>query len=323
MKAMILTAGLGTRLRPLTLERAKPAVPLLGKPLIIRLIEKLTEAGIGPFRLNLHHLPSTIESVFDIPLSNNLQVSFSYEQEILGTAGGLKSNESFFDDETFVMVNGDIVMEFPLKEALAFHHGRGAIATLLLVPQSAPYAYYPVQIDEDHRLWNFKNTGACGTPREGAYVFTGVHIIEPEIFDFIPSGRFCEINDEVYPAALRSGKDICGFPVEGYWNDLGNPRRYLEAQKDLLNMGNVSSRVHIGSEAVVQDGAEVGPYVSLENGCVVESGSTVQDSVVWENSRVTSGAVVLNSILGSGVTIHDDCRNKIVTSQGEAIIEAS
>ena len=115
MKAMILTAGLGTRLRPLTLERAKPAIPLLEKPLVVRLITKLLRDDVTAFRLNLHHLPDTIETIFRCPQWADLAVSFSYESQILGTAGGLKANESYFHSGAFLMVNGDIVMDFPLE----------------------------------------------------------------------------------------------------------------------------------------------------------------------------------------------------------------
>ncbi|MFC1836077.1 NDP-sugar synthase [Thermodesulfobacteriota bacterium] len=199
MKAMILTAGLGTRLRPLTLERAKPAIPLLGRPLVTSLMEGLAQFGVDRFRLNLHHLPRTIESIFEHPNQRRLRVSFSHEPEILGTAGGLKANESFLAGGSFVLANGDIVMDFPLNEALRFHKERGALATMLLYPQSRPYRYYPMRIHSDGRLCNFKSRNADGEPTDQAYVFTGVHILEPEIFDYIPAGCFYEINDRAYP----------------------------------------------------------------------------------------------------------------------------
>ena len=167
MKAMILAAGLGTRLRPLTLERAKPAIPLLGKPLVIRLIEKLAQHGATDFRLNLHHLPRTIEDLFRIGPWDSLPVSFSYEARILGTAGGLKANEAFFDQGTFLMVNGDIVMEFPLEEAVAFHQQREALATLVLYPQQAPYRHSPIRIDEEGRSPQFQRDMAGREPSRG------------------------------------------------------------------------------------------------------------------------------------------------------------
>ena len=321
MKAMILAAGYGTRLRPLTLERAKPAIPLLGTPLVVRLIHKLLKVGASQFRLNLHHLPDTIESIFRNEPYDNLPISFSYEDEILGTAGGLKNNESFFDDDVFLMVNGDIAMDFDLERALAFHREQEAFATMILFPQTSPYRYYPVRIDEQRRLCNFKETGSGGTPTDEVYVFTGAHILDPEIFDFIPSGRFYEINSEVYPAAIKAGKTIYGFPVDGYWNDLGDPQRYLEAQRDIFNKELINPPISISDNVHIEQGTQIGPYVSIEPGCVIESESTIQDTIMWDNSTIMGGSSVLNCIVGAHMTVKGDQQNMIITKNGEARIE--
>jgi NDP-sugar pyrophosphorylase family protein len=317
MKAMILAAGLGTRLRPLTLERAKPAIPLLGKPILIRLIERLMECGATDFRINLHHLPDTVEGLFEKPNREDLPVSFSHEHQILGTAGGLKANESFFDQGTFLMVNGDIVLDFPLAEAIAFHREREALATLVLLPQTAPFTYVPVRIDQEGSLWNFKGEGAHGNPGPESYLFTGVHILEPEIFDFIPSGVFHEINDQVYPEAMRSGKRVCGFPVRGYWNDVGDPVRYLEAQRAMLEKSGVTGFSYISPEAKASSEATVGPFVSVEAGCVLEEGSHASNSVLWESVRLKRGSSVRNCIMGSDMTVEGEKVNRIVTRNGE------
>jgi NDP-sugar pyrophosphorylase family protein len=317
MKAMILAAGLGTRLRPLTLERAKPSIPLLGKPILIRLIERLMEHDATDFRINLHHLPHTIEQIFETPALQGLSVSFSHEPRILGTAGGLKANESFFDQGTFLMVNGDIVLDFPLAEAVAFHKERDALATLVLLPQTPPYTYVPVRIDREGSLWDFKGTGKRGNPTPSAYLFTGVHILEPEIFDFIPHGEFHEINDQVYPEAMRSGKKICGFPVQGYWNDLGDPVRYLEAQQAMMTRGGDTGLAYISPEAKVSSNATVGPFVSVEADCTLEEGSQASNAVLWENVRLRRGSSVRNCIIGSDMVLEGERANRIVTRNGE------
>jgi len=321
MKAMILAAGLGVRLRPLTLERAKPAIPLLGKPLVARLIESLMRSGIGEFRLNLHHLPHTIESIFDRGPWRDLPVSFSHEPQILGTAGGLKNNESFFADQTFVMANGDIVMDFSLDEAIAFHRKRRAVATLALVRQQPPLTHYPIRIDREGRLWNFKGVAPVGEPTDDIYAFTGIHILEPTIFEIIPPGRFWEINDQVYPELLKGGTAIYGLPVRGYWNDLGDPKRYLQAQRDLFSQSSVHPFVQAAPGAQIDPQASVGPYVSLGAGCVLEPDSSIKDAILWEDSRVPSGASVRNAILGEGVVVRGSCHNRVVTRHGEMTIE--
>ena len=317
MKAMILAAGLGTRLRPLTLERAKPAIPLLGKPILIRLIERLMEQDATDFRINLHHLPHTVERIFETPAWEDLSVSFSHEPRILGTSGGLKANESFFDQGTFIMVNGDIVLDFPLAEAIAFHKERDALATLVLLPQTAPYTYAPVRIDEEGLLWDFKGTGKRGNPTLTAYLFSGVHILEPEIFDFIPLGEFHEINDQVYPEAIRNGKRICGYPVQGYWNDLGDPGRYLEAQQAMIKLVGYTGLAYISPEANVSGNATVGPFVSVEAGCLLEEGSQTSNAVLWENVRLRKGSSVRNCIIGSDMVVEGEQANRIVTGNGE------
>jgi NDP-sugar pyrophosphorylase family protein len=322
MKAMILAAGLGTRLRPLTLERAKPAIPLLGKPLLVRLIEHLVNQGVTDFRVNLHHLPETLESIFASPPHGSLPVSFSHEDKILGTAGGLKANDSFFDDGTFVMANADIVTDFPLAPALAFHRERGALATLLLYPQTAPYRYVPVRIDQEGNLHHFKKGPAApGSLQPTVYVFTGIHILEPEIFEFIPRHGFFEINDQVYPAALRAGKRVLGFPAQGYWNDVGDPARYLSAQREMFLRCCKDPFLCIAQDATVAPGAALGPYVSAAAGCIIEAEASAQDAILWEGAHVTRAAVLRNCIVGSGVSITDTCINRLITRNGEVSIE--
>jgi NDP-sugar pyrophosphorylase family protein len=321
MKAMILAAGLGTRLRPLTYERAKPAIPLLGEPLLIRLMRWLTVQGVEGFRVNLHHLPHTIESLFSAAPWDALPVSFSHEPEILGTAGGLKANEPFFDSGTLVMANGDIVADFTLTEALRFHKERGALATLLLIRQDPPYRYVPVRIDREGRLRDFK--GACpgGDLRPDAYVFTGVHILEPEIFRFIPPKQFYEINDQVYPEALRQGLGVYGFPVDGYWNDLGQPRRYLEAQRALMQRGEGNGGKSIAATAVITPTSRVGDFVSIGPDCRIDAEGAIEDSILWDRVQVKGNASLAHCILGSDVTVTGTCANRMITRHGEVPLE--
>ncbi|MFH0823411.1 MAG: NDP-sugar synthase [Pseudomonadota bacterium] len=321
MKAMILAAGLGTRLRPLTLERAKPAVPLLGEPLVRRLMRKLQTLGVSDFRLNLHHLPDTIETLFEDASQNNFQVSFSFEEEILGTAGGLKANEAFFGNETFIMANGDIVLDLPLEQALIYHRKTGALATLVLHPQDPPFRHTPVRLDEDGLVVNFKDAVLGARALPDAYVFTGVHIIEPEIFHYIPPKKFHEINAQVYPAALRDGRRVCGFPVlHGYWNDLGTPFRYIEAQRDLFVLSRDKHPQLLSTAASVDSQAVIGPFVTVDSGCRLEAGSHSENAILWEGVTVARNARLSNCIIGKNVRVTGSCSDKVVTRYGEVPI---
>ncbi len=318
MKAMILTAGLGTRLRPLTLERAKPAIPLLGKPLVVRVMEALRRAGVTAFRLNLHHLPHTIEHIFDSPPYDGLPVSFSYEPHILGTAGGLKANESFFDSDVFLMANGDIVADFPLHEALSFHTSMKPAATMILYPQAAPYRHTPMRIDRDFRIRDFKGRRQGGDLRPETYVFTGIHLLDPRIFSFIPGGVFHEINDQVYPLLMDKGHEILGFPVTGYWNDLGDPARYLEATRDLLWLSGRDR--YESEEAKIRIGADACGGSVIEVGCMLEEGARVEHSILWERVTVKQGVKVNHCIVAADAVVTQDCCGRIITRHAEAAI---
>lgn len=314
---MILAAGLGTRLRPLTLERAKPSIPLLAKPLLLRLLEKLAGEEVSEFRINLHHLPESIKKIFESHDDCPYSVSFSFEPEILGTAGGLKNNEDFFERETFIMANGDIIADFRLSEAVRFHKERKAIATLVLYPQELPYRYSPIRVDKNFRLRQFKELRLPGDePVPQAYVFTGIHILEPEILDFIPNGIFCEINETVYPSVIEEGIPIYGFPVTGYWNDLGEPDRYLEAQRHLFLTRNIPPHVCIAPDVLLPSHCRMGPFVSVERGCVIESECDVENAIILEQAHIKKGAGIRNCIVGAGVTVEGIHCNKIISRHG-------
>ncbi len=322
MRAMILAAGLGTRLRPLTLERAKPAAPLVGQPIIIRLMEKLSRAGVSEFRVNLHHLPGSIQSIFADPVhAPKYQVSFSFEPSILGTAGGLKANEKFFRDDTFLLANGDIVFDFNFVDALAFHRSRGALATMILQPQKRPYQFYPVFLDDEQRLTHFKQKPPPDVETRQAYVFTGVHILEPEIFAHIPAGVFCEINDSIYPDLIQKGRRILGFVTRGYWNDIGNPVRYLEAHKHLLS--TLERRKNVRDEVYIEEDhlSWVRSGVWAEKGCVFKRGAHAQDCIFWENVTVENDVFLSRCIVGADVIVKKCYENCVITRNGSRPIE--
>jgi NDP-sugar pyrophosphorylase family protein len=177
-----------------------------------------------------------------------------------------------------------------------------------------------VRIDEDYRLRNFKGAAEGGELRPQAYVFTGIHILEPEIFSFIPPGVFYEINDQVYPAAMQIGKRVFGFPVEGYWQEPSNPARYLETQKDHFMRCGKTPWIHVPADTRIDERASLGPFVSLGSGCVLEGPCSVADAILWQDVRVKNSALVRNSIVGSGVTIDRDCVDKVVTRNGEVSV---
>jgi NDP-sugar pyrophosphorylase family protein len=314
MKAMILAAGLGTRLRPLTLERAKPAAPFMRRPIILRLVDHLRALGVSGFRINLHHLPETVEEVFE---ASDNSVSFMFEPEILGTGGGLKNNETYFDDEPFLMVNGDIVTSIDLKPLIDFHLRERPLATMALMEQEPPYEHFPVRIDEAFNLHNFKGLISNGRPLDKRYAFIGAHIIDAAIFDFIPPQRHYDINSQAYVKAMRVGKRVCGFPLKGWWNDLGDPVRYLEAHiNPLTECPGISLEERISPKARIDPSTIVDQYSVIGDGCEILGEAVVSNSVLWENVKVDESARLENCLVGSSVKIDKDRSNEIITNNG-------
>jgi NDP-sugar pyrophosphorylase family protein len=317
MKAMILAAGLGTRLRPLTLETAKPAIPFMGKPIIVHVIENLLKIGVQDFRINLHHLPHTIKTIFEKTPYDAFRVSFSMEEKILGTAGGLKANESFFDEDTFVMANGDILIDLDLDEALTFHRRSGGMATLILYPQPEPGKFPSIKINSQGRIVQFKHIHIADDAGYEDYLFTGIHILEREIFDFIPAGCSYEINDQAYLQAIKAGKTLYGFPAKGYWNDLGEPDRYLNSHEQFTAKFSDLRRIQLGVDTKVDSSSRLSPFVFCGSGCVLGPETVVKNSVLWDNVTLEQGASVMHCIVGSDVTIKGFHYGKILSRFGE------
>lgn len=319
MRAMILTAGLGTRLRPLTLESAKPAAPLCRKPIILRLAHYLKSQGVEKFRLNLHHLPETIENSFQ---EANLDVSFRFEPNILGSAGGLKNNEDFFENKPFMMVNGDIFTNCPLEPLINFHLRESPLATLGLVEQKPPYSHFPVKINKELELYDFKGSGIRGDPMDEVFVFTGVHLLDPEIFQYIPESEPYDINSQVYVNAIKAGKRVCGFPITGYWNDLGDPARYLRAHMDLLSgVAGSLNEDPIARDAAIDPSAKIGPTSVVDNGCVIGASTVIENSVLWPDVKVNGFSNLSNCIVSRSVEIAGNHSNEIITKNGTSVFE--
>src|SRR5262245_10252299 len=254
MKAMVLAAGLGERMRPLTEGRAKPSLPLVNRPIIIQTLAYLKSHGVDEAVINLHYQPESIRGLVGDGSRIGLRVHFSEEQAILGTAGGLKKAEAHFRDAgTFVLINSDFATECDLAAAVQTHGQWQAVATLILAPRRGGTEYSPVGMDGEGRIISIAGSGR---EDEGeAFTFTGIHILEPSILESIPAGVRYEINREVYPVLMHNGALIRGYVHSGFWREMGTPRLYLEGALDVLAQGLDSTLVPLRKgEGVYIDG---------------------------------------------------------------------
>ncbi|GAB4239732.1 MAG: NDP-sugar synthase [Deltaproteobacteria bacterium] len=295
MRAMILAAGLGTRLRPLSLEIPKPVIPALGRPLCTHTMSFLREHGAESFLLNLHHGPETVRGKVTSWAAGRCPVEFTFEPEILGTGGGIGNAGEHLRGGTFVTANSDAIARFPLGEALASHRANGALATLVLFPDRWK-RYTPVRVREDGRITGF-GAGAPAGAFEGFY--TGYLVAEPELLDHIPRGRAsCIVRDTLVPL-IAKGAPIRAFLSDGVFLDFGTPGDYLRGTLALLAERQRSrefrSFVHPG--ASVGKGADVGPDAVIEEGASVGAGATVRRAILWPGAVVPPGAIVENGIL--------------------------
>lgn len=295
MKAMILAAGLGTRLRPLSLEIPKPVIPVLGQPLCGHAMAFLRENGASSFLLNLHHGPETVREKVTAWAAGRFPVEFTHEPEILGTGGGIGNAREFLAGETFLTANSDAVARFPLGDALARHRGDGSLATLVLFPDRWK-RYTAVRVREDGRITGF----GSGAPA-GAYAgfYTGHLIAEPELLDRIPRGRpSCIVRDTLVPL-IEAGAPVRAFMTEGVFLDFGTPGDYLRGTLALLagREGATGPRAFVHPRASIGIGANIGPDAVVEEGASVEAGAVVRRAILWPGAVVPSGATVENGIL--------------------------
>ncbi len=294
-KAMVLAAGLGLRMRPLTLLRAKPVLPVLNRPLLHWTLARLRGAGVRDVVVNLHHLPETVVSALGDGRPLGLRIRYSREDVILGTGGGPREVRDFFGDEPFLLVNGDVLFEMDLRALVRRHREAGACATLALRPNPDPTAYSPVVTDRRGRILAIAGRPA---PAHGTVsLFAGVHVMEPALLERLPAGPSDSVRD-LYVPLLAEGAELLGVRTRGAWFDLGRPSLYLAAQLRLLPRG----RPAVDRTARVSSGARVRRSV-VGAGVRVGSGARIERSVVWEGAAIGEGASVRDAIVAGGAAV--------------------
>jgi mannose-1-phosphate guanylyltransferase len=311
---MVLCAGLGTRLRPLTERVPKPAVPVCGVPLVHWTMGLLAGAGVARAVANVHHLPDAMAAAAEAGArAVGLPLAISREPVIAGTGGALREARRHLEEAgAIVVVNGDVLFDVDLRGALAAHRASGALATMLLLPMPAGAPYAAVEVDPAGAVRRIAGTFGPGGERLAPWHFTGVHILSPALLDRVPAAPFeCDVNRHVYPPLMVSGA-VRGLPVDGYWNDLGTPARYLEATRDVLRgrvplarferadpLGRsrvIAPGIRAGRGAAVDLGATLVAPAFLGAGCRVPAGATVEDAVLWDGTSLAPGERVVRAI---------------------------
>jgi mannose-1-phosphate guanylyltransferase len=311
MRAMILAAGLGTRLRPFTTATPKPLLPVANQPLLEYTFALLAGAGIGEVIVNAHHLADELEDGLRRLDSSGIRVSLSRERKILGTAGGPKKAASFLESDTFLLLNGDFLIDIDLQEVVAFHRRQEAMATMVLRKEPGG----AIRVDPGGRIRQFLDPDRQPSPEWIETGFTGIHVLEPEVLKLIHANTPWEINRQVYPEMLRRGWKVGGFLHRGYWREAGDPEGFLAAGIDVISgrAGGIRPRpgagkleplgkehtppLLVGRGAVIESGAKLGPAVVIGPEVHVGRGAAITRAVVLEGADVAAGERIEETIV--------------------------
>jgi len=307
MKAMILAAGLGTRLEPLTTIRPKPLFPVLNRALLGITIEQVGGMGTTGIIINAHHLAEQVEQ-FVAGEQWDAEVEVRVEPQILGTGGGIKNCADFLHDAPFFMViNADIYHTFDLSNAIHYHQETKNLATLLLCDHPA---FNQVGIDHEGHIVSVRGQSIQKTPAPSrTLTFTGIHIISTELLNSMPSTEFFGIM-ELYMELAARGEAIRGYHIEeGYWQDIGTVETYRALHRDLI--GEQGEPV-VHPEAHVEEAVRMEGFVCVGKGTHIGSGSIIKDSIIWDDVWIEGGSVIEGCIVGDGTQVRGVHREEVL-----------
>ncbi|ABG50505.1 Nucleotidyl transferase [Trichodesmium erythraeum IMS101] len=337
MKAMILAAGKGTRIRPITYRIPKPMIPILQKPVMEFLVELLRKHGFDQIMVNVSHLAKEIENYFRDGQRFGVNIAYSFEGRIedgnligeaLGSAGGMRRIQDFYPyfDDTFIVLCGDALIDLDLTKALQRHKEKGAMATVIMksIPREQVSSYGVVVTDETGRIQSFQEKPKVEEALS-TNINTGIYIFEPEVLDCIPSGVEFDIGSQLFPKLVEIGAPFYGVAMDFEWVDIGKVPDYWQAIRDVLigKVKNVSipgkevspgiytglnvavnwdkidikRPVYIGGMTRIEDGAKIVGPSMIGPNCWICSGATVDSSVIFEYSRLGPGVRLVDKLV--------------------------
>jgi mannose-1-phosphate guanylyltransferase len=293
---LVLTAGLGTRLRPLTDVRAKPAMPVAGAPMIRRIIAWLAASGVTTLVLNLHHLPQTLTAVVGDGSDLSAGVRYSWEPDVLGSAGGPRRALPIVGAETFFVINGDTLTDVDLRVVAEAHDSSGALVTLALVPNREPHRYGGVSLDAARRVTAFPRRGPAA---EGSYHFIGVQVVNAEAFRALPDGQPLSSIGGVYDDLIAARPDaVCGQVSNAAFWDVGTTSDYWQTSWAFA-AAESGGEMRAGRNARIDASARVAHSILWDDVDVGE-GCTVEECIVTDGVRLPAGSRHVRQVLVRG-----------------------
>jgi mannose-1-phosphate guanylyltransferase len=337
MKAMILAAGKGTRVRPITHMIPKPMIPILQKPVMEFLLELLRQHGFTEVMVNVSHLAEEIENYFRDGQRFGVEIAYSFEGRIedgelvgqaIGSAGGLKKVQTFqpFFDDTFVVLCGDALIDLDLTEAVRRHREKGAMASLVTkkVPREQVSSYGVVVTDDQDRVLEFQEKPSVDEAHSDM-INTGIYIFEPQVLDFVPPGQAFDIGSDLFPRLAAAGAPFYALPMEFEWVDIGRVPDYWQAIRSVLrgqvrqvqipgkqikpgvftglNVAanwdriHVEGPVYVGGMTRIEDGATIIGPSMIGPSCHICENSTIDNSIIFDYSRIGAGVQLVEKLV--------------------------
>lgn len=331
MKAMILAAGVGSRLDPLTRAIPKPMVPVVNRPVIEHIVLDLKKHGFTDILVNLHYLGDVIQQGLGDGARLGVRLSYAPEDKLWGDAGSVKRSQAFFEDETFLVVGGDDISDIDLSGLMALHREKRAASTIATTVVDDPSQFGIVVTDEDGRITRFLEKPKGGDVFSNT-ANTGVYVFEPDVFDLIPPDTFWGFGNNVFPSLLAEGRPLYGFATTAYWKDVGNLHVYRQTNFDALagrvhldiplrqeetgvwwgeNIEidptvEIGSPVAIGSNVTIGAGTKIMENTIIADGCVIEPNVTLKDTILWAGARVSEGTHLERCVVGTNAQVQSN-----------------
>lgn len=297
MKAIILAGGEGTRLRPLTVNVAKPVVPVMNKPVIVHIIDLLYKNGITDIAVTLKYLPQTVKDTIEIYFPEN-NIEYYVEATPLGTAGSVKNCKEFIDSD-FLVISGDAMTDIDLSAAINFHLKNDNKITIITKKVSYPSEYGVVLTDKNNCVVGFTEKPATNETL-GNLVNTGIYIVNPLAMNYISENKEQDFARDIFPSMLNNNEVIKSFEVSGYWCDIGDYNTYRET--NLFLLGKTGERAYIGKNCQISESALIQNCI-IGDDCMIGDNTIIKNSIIWQNSSIENDVNVSDSIICNNVTV--------------------
>jgi len=331
LKAVILAGGEGTRLQPITFLNPKPMLPLANRPFMENFVLWLKSHNVKDIIFSAGYLSEVFKNYFGNGSKLGVKITFVEEEKPLGTCGGVKNTEKYLGSESFLVFNGDILSSLNLTDMIAFHKRKKADVTISVTSTEDPSSYGLVPVDEEGRITKFLEKPE-GDEFVTNLINAGIYVMEPHVLEAVPEGKNYSFERQLFPHLLEKNYGIFGYVFNSYWLDVGTPRKYLAANRDVLykkikfkfpgrevmkgiyagkgseysECNFVSGPVVIGSGTKIDKNAKIMPLTVIGNDCSISGGTEISESVIFNNCKIGKKCRIKRAIISNNVGIGDN-----------------